>query len=335
MTRRLIAVTAAFLAGIIAAHGQPAPGEPPPPPGPVQPPPAGGGGEIPAPGAEPTFGTVALNSDFRPDPYRVEVTAGGPIDASTLGNGCSGWISRAPTFSVLYSPETVGEWPLIFTAMSERADIVLAVREPVGIWHCNDDTEGTDPLVRLENPTYGEYTIWVGTYDVSPDQPATLFISEVVTGWDGIVYPAEEPNPVLIEQEMRFMDMFGEVRQGRVELRTGFQPDPHTLTVTAGGDRPAMGGCPGYNGGPPDFLVAFTAGEYPLIFTTYSDTDTTLMVMGPESDPICVDDTFGHDPLIRIDNPQTGVYAVWIGTYAAGAVEGVRFEISERADLRQ
>lgn len=291
--------------------------------------------QVPLPGADPTWGTVELRSDFRPDPHRVDIAAGGPVDATALGEGCTGWISEAPAFSVLYTPETVGQWPLIFSATAAE-DIVLAVREPLGTWHCNDDTEGSNPLVRLENPIYGVYTVWVGTYGVGPEQPATLFISEVVAGWDGVEYPAEAPNLALIEQEMRFLDMFGETTQGRVELRTGFLPDPHVLTVNAGGTRAAYEGCPGFISGPPDYLVVFTAGAFPLTFTTYSDTDTTLLVQGPDMRFACDDDSFGHDPLIRFDSPQTGVYAVWIGTYAkvAAPVPGVRFEISERADLR-
>ncbi|MCC6735033.1 MAG: hypothetical protein IT534_02760 [Bauldia sp.] len=62
--------------------------------------------QIPLPGADPIYGTVDLASDFRPDPYEVAANAGGPVDASTLGGDCVGWISEAPTFSVTYSPET-------------------------------------------------------------------------------------------------------------------------------------------------------------------------------------------------------------------------------------
>lgn len=293
--------------------------------------------QIPLPGADPTFGTVDLAADFRPDPYEVAVNAGGPVDASTLGGDCVGWISAAPTFSVTYSPETVGQWPLIFSAIARGGeDIVLAVREPLGDWHCNDDTDGANPLVRLERPTYGTYTIWVGTYGVSPEQPATLYISEVVAGWDGVTYPAEGPNLTLVEQEMMFQDMFGPPSQGRIELRTGFQPDPYTATVIARGSREAFGDCPGFIGGEPDFLVPFTAGEYPLLFTTYSETDTVLVVMGPDREITCDDDSFGHDPMVRFDAPETGVYAVWIGTYTQSPdVPGVRLEISERSDLRQ
>jgi hypothetical protein len=210
---------------------------------------------------------------------------------------------------------------------------VLVVREPLGDWHCNDDTEGTNPLVRLERPIYGVYTIWVGTYAVSAEWPATLFISEVVAGWEGVQYGAEGPNLNLAEQEMRFMDMYGEVG-GRVDLRTGFLPDPYTATVTAGGTRAAYEGCPGFIDGPPDYLVAFTAGASPLLFTTYSDTDTTLIVQGPDMRFSCNDDTFGHDPLVRYDAPVTGVYAVWVGTYAQGPEVPVRLEVSERPNLR-
>jgi serine protease Do len=334
MTIRLIAGIAVLLVSSTAAIAQPAPGEPVPPPGPPPAPSAFSDQPRPLPGADPIWGTVALANDFLPDPQRVELTAGGPVDASRLGGECGGWISEAPSYSILYSPQTVGQWPLIFSAISDRADLVLAVREPLGPWHCNDDTEGTNPLVRIENPIYGIYTIWVGTYERSPEQPATLFISEVVAGWEGVQYGAEGPNLDLAEQEMRLRDMYGEIG-GRVDLRTGFLPDPYTATVTAGGTRAAPDGCPGFIDGPPDYLVAFTAGANPLLFTAYSATDTTLIVQGPDLRFSCNDDTFGHDPLVRYEAPVTGVYAIWVGTYAAGPeVPGVRLEVSERPNLR-
>ncbi len=44
----------------------------------------------------PNFGSEDLTSGFTPDPFSVEVTSGGPIDASYLGGDCRGFATAAP-----------------------------------------------------------------------------------------------------------------------------------------------------------------------------------------------------------------------------------------------
>jgi len=305
----------------------------PPPP---QAPPVPEGTPILRPGADPNFGRHELFGDFRPDPAQFAVTAGGPLDASSFGGECVGWVPEAATLEVFYQPGDT-RYPLIFSAIPNRgADLTLAIREPSGTWHCNDDSNGTDPMVRIDSSYYGVWGVWLGTYELSAEQPATLFVSEVGAGWEDFDFPAEQPNFELEEQERAYLDMFGEGAETRVELDTGFLPDPFVTTVGAGGSRAAPGGCAGYIGnGPPDIMLLFTAGEYPLLITAYSDTDTVLVVMSPRGQLTCDDDSFGHDPMVHFDSPQTAVYAIWVGTYAqTGGEIPVRVEISERGDLR-
>ena len=125
-----------------------------------------------------TYGEITLNSGFSPDPYTVNVVAGGTTDASSLGNGCRGFISTAPDFQVTY---TSGSWPLFFSVLSD-ADTTLVINGPNGNWFCNDDTNGANPAVRIEQPAAGAYEIWVGTYAPGPTQAGTLFISEITAG---------------------------------------------------------------------------------------------------------------------------------------------------------
>ncbi|TGY85673.1 peptidase S1, partial [Marinicauda algicola] len=59
--------------------------------------------------ADPTFGSVNLNAGFTPDPYRVDVSAGGSISAQSRFSDCRGYIADAPDFRVHYS---AGSLPL-------------------------------------------------------------------------------------------------------------------------------------------------------------------------------------------------------------------------------
>lgn len=130
---------------------------------------------------EPYYGTVNLNTRFRPDPHVISARAGGPIDASvsaTLdGHGCRGYISDAPDLRVNYTAGTT--FPLIFS-VSSSSDTTLVVHTPDGRWLCNDDGgAGENPSLRFDPAQSGQYDIWVGNYDSAALVDAELAISEV------------------------------------------------------------------------------------------------------------------------------------------------------------
>lgn len=127
--------------------------------------------------ADPNYGAVALEAGFDGDPRVTALQAGGDLDASTLGNGCSGYITDAPDLRLNY---TAGELPLIVSVASS-ADTTLVVNGPDGRWTCDDDggRAGSNPSVRFERPQSGRYEIWVGTYESGRTQSARLHISEV------------------------------------------------------------------------------------------------------------------------------------------------------------
>ncbi len=124
----------------------------------------------------PNFGTVRLSSGFTPDPRTVEVIAGGSIDAGRAASGCAGNISNAPDLRVNWTGG--GSLPLIFSTRSGE-DTTLVINGPDGRWYCDDDSGGAlNARVRFNNPSSGQYDIWIGTYGQSP-APAVLSISEL------------------------------------------------------------------------------------------------------------------------------------------------------------
>ncbi len=126
-----------------------------------------------------SFGEIRLRAGFSPDPYRVDVMAGGSIDAlsdTPLPGECVGKIADAPDFEITYQ---AGGLPLVFRTLSS-ADTTLIINAPDGRWHCDDDSYSTgegDAEVRFNRPQSGTYDIWVGTFSASPAS-ATLVITE-------------------------------------------------------------------------------------------------------------------------------------------------------------
>lgn len=125
----------------------------------------------------PSFGTVNLNANFAPDPYNVNVTAGGNVPAERVGGrDCVGSIANAPDVRLNYN---AGQGlPLYLSAVS-NADVTLVVNLPDGSWACNDDFQGTNPGLIFRRPLSGQYDIWIGHYDRGSSVPAQLRISEV------------------------------------------------------------------------------------------------------------------------------------------------------------
>lgn len=254
-----------------------------------------------------TYGEITLNASFTPDPYTVNVMAGGSINASSLGNGCRGFIADAPTFQLSY---TAGTWPLHFSVLSS-ADTTLVINGPNGQWYCDDDTNGLNPVVTFPAPAPGgTYDVWVGTYGQGTAS-AVLYLSELsaATGDAGGGGGGAAGGP----------DMGLPATYGEINLQAGFTPDPMTVQLTAGGGieaRTVDDSCRGNIATAPDYQITYTSGTYPLIISVLSEVDTTLVINGPDGQWYCNDDTNGLNPVVTFPAPAPGgTYDIWVGTY--------------------
>lgn len=121
-----------------------------------------------------------------------------------------------------------------------------------------------------------------------------------------------------------------------VRLTSGFPNDPYNVNVTAGGpisSQAELGAaCPGYVASAPDVDLYWTAGSgsLPLVISATSQVDTTLVVRTPSGEWLCEDDGGfeGFNPGMRIDNPMSGLYDIWVGTYGTQPAPAV-LSISE------
>ena len=143
---------------------------------------------------EPLFGSISLEAGFTATPYTVAVSPGGEDELSGLGNDCYGYIRFAqPDFVLSYR---ASESLLGVFALSDL-DITMAINDPAGNWHCNDDSphlNGTHSGIQFSAPLSGDYQIWVGSYGYSTESIATMLaITEVdETEWASLSIGLED-----------------------------------------------------------------------------------------------------------------------------------------------
>lgn len=124
---------------------------------------------------------------------------------------------------------------------------------------------------------------------------------------------------------------------GAVNLTSGFTPDPVVVNVQSGGpvnaaSGPGAGaGCTGFIANAPDYRVNYTAGSLPLIISVASGADTTLVINDANGNWVCDDDNgnTGMNPAVRFNQPQSGQYDIWVGTYGSASNQPAQINISE------
>lgn len=274
--------------------------------------------------ANPTYGDINLEAGFAPDPYSVEIAAGGSIDAQqSVSDACRGTVASAPDVNLTYS---AGSFPLYISVTSD-ADTTLVINAPDGTWHCNDDYSGFDPAVTFSNPGSGLYNIWVGTYSSSAGLPdAMVHVSELEVTSEATMGGFSGGG----------LDYTLPPTYGSASLSAGFLPDPHSVALQAGGTIDANAvvnsSCRGYVAEAPDYSVDYEAGSLSLYFIGRSDSDTTMVINAPDGSWHCDDDGADRplDPQIVFENPQSGRYDVWIGTYSSsGEFPDATLSVSE------
>lgn len=268
--------------------------------------------------ADPTYGSVSLNAGFTPDPYRVDVSAGGSISAQGRFSDCRGYIADAPDFRVHYS---AGSLPL-YIGVDAEADTTLVINGPDGQWYCDDDgaDEPLNPLLSWGNPPSGQYDIWVGTYSSGGLQPATLYISEYgEQSFDGSGYGGGYGGG------SAYVDISAAAQFGNVTLNGGFLPDPWRRSVTAGGPLSASSAiasdCRGYVSSNPTVEVNYNGSGNLYIYTSGS-ADTVLAINRPDGSWVCDDDgAAGTNAGLSFGGNSGGIYDVYVGTYGSSRTQ--------------
>ncbi|MCC7209265.1 MAG: hypothetical protein IT323_18275, partial [Anaerolineae bacterium] len=271
---------------------------------------------------EPNFGSTTLNAGFTPDPFRLDITSGGTVNVAYLGNGCAGFATGAPDLRLQWG----GNAPFLRVHVESTEDTTLIINAPDGNWYCNDDTFEFNPSVDFQNAAAGQYDIWVGSYSSGLNAAATLFITQVAQ------------NPVTTPSKSGgALDYNQPPVNGEITLNSGFTPDPSTVQVAVGGavDASAAGdGCAGMTTAAPTYRVSYTNTTNATLLRFYAESndDTTLIINAPDGNWYCVDDRFAVNPAVDFQNPTSGQYDIWVGSYG-GTQTAATLGITERIDV--
>ncbi|MFK7159474.1 hypothetical protein V6U78_00295 [Marinospirillum sp. MEB164] len=287
----------------------------------------------------PRTSEIQLNAGFVPDPYTRQLTVGGSDEVDwELGEGsCRGHIdATAPDAVINYQASS--SWSTLYIRAASTADTTLVVRTPEGRWLCNDDAIGLDPVVDVNQPDSGAYAVWIGTYAAHrAGTEASLEISELNPRNRTSSRSTSEPSA---RDHLQGLNWDANPLYQHLSLQGGFLPDPREIEIRAGGSTGLFGagqGCTGYvNADTPDITLDYQAGSLPLHIHASSERDTTLVVRAPNGDFFCNDDAIGLDPVVDIRTPETGRYAIWVGTFSQSAMgTPARVAISEMDPRRR
>ncbi|MBU2097244.1 MAG: serine protease [Gammaproteobacteria bacterium] len=278
---------------------------------------------------EPGFGAVTLSHDELLEPYISELISGGSVDVSYLGDSCVGYAASNPDFRVNMT-DSGSELAFFFMADDEVSDTTLVINAPDGQWYCNDDASGDsfDPGLTFTAADSGQYDVWVGSY--SSDESVSGTLSIVDTSRFGGSLTTETGSTSTL-------DMTLDPYFGSADLAAGFTPDPHTITVSAGGSVDVTSGsygseCRGYASAAPDFKLNWSgdSSRLQIYFVADDGSDATLIVNSSNGDWLCNDDAPGTlNPGITINSPGTGRYDIWVGAYSQGEFIDGELRITE------
>ena len=259
--------------------------------------------------AHPAAGTLRPRADAPAEALDLTVRT----VSETGMDDCPGFVDPS-------APDAVVEWPGGATLrITTRADFdaTLVVARPDGTFACNDDTDGLQPAVEIEQAARGRYAVWIGSFSADAAASQTPNVT-LLAG-----RPAPPPVPALAARPSG----------GTARLSAGFeaQDGPTTREVAAGGldavsamslqtEGDEFGGCVGFVDASAPSLVVSYDGDGPLAITATSAdqenaTDLVLMVHTPAGTWSCNDDYASSDPTVVFEQAARGDYAVWAGTY--------------------
>lgn len=277
--------------------------------------------------AAPLAGEIRAQGGFEADQGVIEMMSevGQSFDSAEsldlgdlrLDGYCNGFITASqPTAAVEYSAEG-GTGTLALSAISgDFVDLVLLVVSPDGQVYCNDDYNGSDPVVVIGSPESGRYLLWAGTF--SPQNDAASITLTVAESAEEIEYMDE-----FDDFDDFSMAPFSEGTYLPLDLDAmpALRLSVSTEAASASGSvqpealNPVQGNaCTGFIERVPTAGIELS-GNGPFALTASSEMDLTLTVRTPSGQWYCSDDAYELDPGIQIDAPESGLYLAWVGTF--------------------
>ena len=295
-------------------------------------------------------GETRLSGGFSPDPHTLAAQAGGDIELATQSGleRCRGYVQRAPGHALRYSRAEGG----LVIGYTSPGDAALAVRDPDGLWYCDDDSGGElDPRVLIADASDGRYDIWIANLAPGEILDGTLSFSTSVAPPEGAAAAVGGESSAIANDFAQRMLAAASADTGSTMPAVAAGSGLESVGTTINAGAAASGGRHDYHGeagglvmpvshGGPVSLIGVTnyqcrGGFDPapsveidydgrgndLFISGRSTMDTTIVIHAPDGRWYCNDDAWSLNPGIRFADARRGLYQVWLGTYA-GAVFG-------------
>lgn len=236
----------------------------------------------------PTIGMIDLARTPSPLPIRGDTRGahGAPGD-------CRGHVPDAPQIVLRLARPTA-----VRIAPTSSTDIVLVVRTSEGDVFCDDDTDGSNPVVSRVLPA-GDHRLWVGTYAESGSATFEL----AITASEVSAMPDESGLATRAAPSL-----------GARRLEPGADAILEGTSVGFVEASRVSSGCRGSVPVVPHLAIEL-ARETPVSIETTSDTDLVLLVRAADGRFLCDDDSGpGNAPRIAGVLPA-GRQTVWVGTF--------------------
>jgi heat shock protein HslJ len=304
-----------------------------------------------SPDAEPLFATIVIGGGetLWLDPTLVSVRSGtleGPgVDATTLGEGCSGTIPTQPDVVFNWEAHEGLETLQVFTLSMGDPTMVLVT--PSGEVLCSDDFNPLvlDPFIEIKDPEVGRYAAFLGSFENDAVEPGFL----VITSHDlnpatmdlAQMFPRHiDPRAVSETLSLEVLEIESEDAAQPPDGSLSPEDLPYQQELTGGGEIGAFNLdhdnhlCTGFISAAPTFRFEWSGDVDPLVMFFESDVDTTLKVLAPDGTFHCDDDYHGSEnlnPWLSL-TPMDGIYNVWVGSFAPDVLATGTLTITDDAD---
>ena len=145
--------------------------------------------------------------------------------------------------------------------------------------------------------------------------------------------PTKTPSP---DSSLPLLDPEAMPLFGSTVLESGFSPDPYSVDVVkAGGSVDTADFSPacGYTSYHPAFVLDWQGSKSSesflrIFFTPDDNTETTLLVLTPEGEWLCE-----QDSVLDLPSASSGEYAIWVGTQEDGTSAAGSLSITGSEDV--
>ena len=295
------------------------------------------------PSAEPVHGVLELAHGFRPNPVIQQLLYGGTLDlGKTPGNStCSGYAESAPDLAVDWADEGFVRF---FFIANQPANTSLTIQDPLGDWHCADDSFDTlNPTIDFDTANTGRFNIWVGGQEPDQKDLGKLYVTQV-----------EEIDPTDLDfstsVQGKKLQRDAPARTAEINLIEGFSPDPMVIEMVAGGpvdlnlasEFPVQSfdlGDEGFTNAEPDVRIHWQGSGYlKIFFVADNGVDTFLFIKNPNAIDNLNDtrEYYGviyEDPLLEFMSTFNGTYNVWVPSFSHSVLVPGKLYITSSTDL--